>query len=63
MRPSDLKVGDKVVHANVGNGIVTNIENDTVYVLYETPQFKTNAKGEYDRRWFELHPDLLTHRT
>lgn len=53
-----FKVGDKVAHITLGDGIVREIGSE-VCVFYG----ERGPTGKYDHRWFELHPNFLFHRS
>jgi hypothetical protein len=60
----NFKTGERVAHISCGAGVVTAADEEFVHVTYD----QTNAKGrhwtgKYDRRWFELCPNYLFHRT
>lgn len=63
MKPEDFKVGEAVAHISLGDGVVTGRPEGEVCVTYPGRGMKRTATGRYDRRWFELHPGYLFHRS
>lgn len=53
----DFHPGDRVAHISLGDGTVQSASYSIVVVRYDN-----KAIGQYDRRWFELHPRYLFHR-
>lgn len=51
----DFSFGQCVYHSQLGNGIVSGANREWVIVRYDD----WKSVGEYDRRWFDLHSDLL----
>lgn len=59
----DFKVGECVAHISNGDGVVTAVD-DCVRVLFDRKTDKgMHWVGAYDRRWFELNPKVLFHRS
>jgi hypothetical protein len=62
----DFKTGDFVIHSNLGPGRVTSHETighfggRVVIVEYDRKTAKEPLRGEYDRRWFEMLPNVLS---
>lgn len=58
-----FKVGERVSHIGMGDGVVTSTDNDEVCVTYSRRAHGGKTiTGRYDRRWFEMHPGYLFHR-
>lgn len=57
-RFEDFRVGQKVAHVRLGDGRVSEVTPEYVSVRYDD-----KTLGEYDHRWFELHPTFLFHRS
>lgn len=55
----DFAKGDRVEHVNCGVGTVTQVTAEgNVCVTFDQGGNRP-WKGEYDQRWFELHPNWL----
>ena len=54
----DFRSGERVAHVTLGDGVVDPVEGGVVVVHY-----KTGVIGKYDRRWFELNPRFIFHRS
>jgi hypothetical protein len=57
--PVELKVGDKVAHIGMGDGVITSIEEDGVHVTYE----RGRTIGIYNENWFKKYPKYLFKRS
>lgn len=58
-----FQVGDSVAHITLGDGKVTRNNGEYIVVCLERPGRKRGFYvGEYDARWFQLHPRYLFHR-
>lgn len=52
---SDFEVGDRVRHSSMGDGEVTEINEDGLHVTYDrTDAKKLTTIGIYPEHWFEI---------
>jgi hypothetical protein len=57
-RFEDFKRDQKVAHIRLGDGFVTHVSADKVFVYFDR-----GFNAEYDRRWFAIYPHYLFHRS
>lgn len=60
----DFSKDQRVTHISLGDGTVTHVNTEFVFVAYDKHVIKGKpCTGQYDRRWFELYPTFLFHRS
>ena len=60
---NDFAAGDRVAHIRQGDGIVMQTGDIVIVVFDKKLKNDRSIIGKYDRRWFELYPKYLFHRT